>query len=733
MPSAESTMTITPLGAGQEVGRSCHIITFRGKTIMLDCGIHPGYGQGQDGLPFFDALECDLSEVDFCLITHFHLDHVAALPYLTEQTSFKGRVFMTHPTRAVSKLMLQDTIRVQDGEQLFDETQLKACFEKVEIIDFHQVIEVEGVRFQCYHAGHVLGAAMFALDFGHGTRILYTGDYTLAEDRHLRKAEIPSFTPDVLICEATFGQERHTDRADREARLAAAIEDIVLGGGKCLMPLFAVGRAQELMLILDELWERKPELQRVPIYYASRMSHDAMKVYKTYTHMMSAAVHGRVETRNAFDFMHIKRLGGGRANLDQPGPVVVLASPGMLQTGLSRQLCESWCGEEKNGIILAGYSVEGTLAHQLLEMGGGGHIEAKDGRTLEVKCKIAAFAFTAHADANQTNDFVRRLQPRHVVLVHGQQRGMMVLKNELLRNNKQRARRDAFHVHTPANGETVSIAVQHQHRAKAVGSVAAVAAAALEGDGSAAAGAPAAKEGGGGAPLEGLYVSSGFAGHLVAPDELSKFSCFGELCTSAVTQRLHVPFGGLNAAPSSAFERLHECVARMYRGVGEVPLLDIGAAVVDPTAKDARCLQVGGVVGGDARRGDARGTAPSKTELAKKRVAELKELCIARGLEPKGVKAALIELIIKSYSRGGRSSSSSSSSSGTASSRSESTADVPTVRATYFPARQRLLLEWLSSAVRLVCFLASRTHARRSPLASFAPCASRHRLCCRTF
>ena len=89
-------MTITPLGSGQEVGRSCHLLEFRGMTIMLDCGIHPGY-EGMNGLPFLDQVEPE--QIDVLLITHFHLDHAASLPYLTERTSFRGRIFMTHPTK----------------------------------------------------------------------------------------------------------------------------------------------------------------------------------------------------------------------------------------------------------------------------------------------------------------------------------------------------------------------------------------------------------------------------------------------------------------------------------------------------------------------------------------------------------------------------------------------------------------------------------------------------------
>ena len=157
----EDTLTITPLGSGQEVGRSCHLIQFRGRTVLLDCGIHPGRS-GLDALPFLDTV--DLSEVDLMLVSHFHIDHAAGVPYITEKTNFQGRVFMTHPTKAVMRMLLSDYIRLlpQDdrGEGgLYDEEDLARCCDRVELVDFHQVVEHEGIRFWSYNAGHVLGRA----------------------------------------------------------------------------------------------------------------------------------------------------------------------------------------------------------------------------------------------------------------------------------------------------------------------------------------------------------------------------------------------------------------------------------------------------------------------------------------------------------------------------------------------------------------------------------------------
>ena len=118
--AAGDFMTIVPIGGGQEVGRSCILLTYRSRTVMLDCGTHPGK-DGNDSLPFFDSID-DPSQIDLVLVTHFHIDHCAGLPYFTEKTNFKGKILMTHATKAVMKLLLSDNIRLQSkARSLYDE------------------------------------------------------------------------------------------------------------------------------------------------------------------------------------------------------------------------------------------------------------------------------------------------------------------------------------------------------------------------------------------------------------------------------------------------------------------------------------------------------------------------------------------------------------------------------------------------------------------------------------
>ena len=302
-------LQVIPLGAGQEVGRSCIIVKYQGKTVMLDCGIHPGFS-GLASLPFLD--EVDLETVDVMLVTHFHLDHCAAVPYAVGHTSFRGRIFMTHPTKAIVGTLLKDFVKVSKGGAggqrrlaawgrcrrsqsgaclcthqrncgqpdtmqatlppifhaeggLYSEKDLDAAIERTEVIDFHQTVDVSGIRITPYRAGHVLGAAMFMVEIG-GMRLLYTGDYSRIADRHMPAADLPELRPHIVVVESTYGVSRHLPREEREQRFVERIHTAVVRGGRVLLPVVALGRAQELLLILEEYWERHPELHGVPIY-----------------------------------------------------------------------------------------------------------------------------------------------------------------------------------------------------------------------------------------------------------------------------------------------------------------------------------------------------------------------------------------------------------------------------------------------------------------------------------
>ncbi|OMJ94449.1 hypothetical protein SteCoe_2350 [Stentor coeruleus] len=439
-------LEIIPLGAGNEVGRSCIVLKFRGKTVMFDCGIHPAL-TGQNALPGFDEIE--VQDVDLLLVTHFHLDHSGALPYFLTKTSFGGITYMTHPTKAILKLLFSDYVKVSniglDSERLYSPQDLILALEKVRLIDYHQEMEQNGINFWCYNAGHVLGAAMFMVEIA-GIKVLYTGDYSCEEDRHLLPAKVPDMPVDILIVESTYGVQIHEPRLDRERLFTTTVQNIVKNGGRCLLPVFALGRAQELLLILDEYWDSHQEIQHIPIYYASSLAKKCMTVFQTYINMMGESVRRQFEQgHNPFVFKHISNL-KSMDYFDDNTASVVMASPGMLQNGQSRDLFERWCQDPQNGLVLTGYCVENTLAKDLLSQPR--EITATDGSIKQLLMSVNYISFSAHADFAQTSNFIKQLKPSYVVLVHGDSNEMSRLKVAL-------ERKFTMNVVAPVNCQTV--------------------------------------------------------------------------------------------------------------------------------------------------------------------------------------------------------------------------------------------------------------------------------------
>lgn len=461
----DDEVIIEPLGSGREVGRSCVLVSYKGKKVMFDCGVHPGL-KGHQSLPDFPD-SCD--DIDMVLVTHFHLDHCAGLPYLYERVGYKGPTFMTNVTKAFYRLVMRDFISVGTStEEIATEEWVNNVMGKIETIDFHQEIVRNGIRVQPFFAGHVLGAAMFMIDIA-GVKILYTGDFSRTADRHLRGAEIPPVSPDILIVESTYGTLELESREVREEKFLTWVKGVVLNGGRCLVPVFALGRAQELLLILEEEWERNEKLQRFKIYYASSMAERSMKQYQTYISDMNDLVQSKHEADiNPFNFKFISPLKDAKSLVDD-SPCVVLASPGMLQSGVSYDLFTRWCENPNNGVVIAGYCVEGTLAKKVLDKPS--VIITDEGRQLRLKMNtIETVSFSAHSDGKQTKEFIAALQStQHVVLVHGQEKPMEHLMGSLLQEFASRN----LKVYNPRNREKVAIRHTTQRVAKVLGKLAA--------------------------------------------------------------------------------------------------------------------------------------------------------------------------------------------------------------------------------------------------------------------
>ncbi|KAJ3341381.1 hypothetical protein HDU93_005017 [Gonapodya sp. JEL0774] len=480
--SEEDVMRIMPLGAGNEVGRSCVVIKYKGKTVMMDCGIHPAFS-GLASLPFFDFI--DPAEIDLLLVTH-PLDQLPPRPRWRPSVLYAEGDMMSMLDFAGTLLhyLRVSTPSSNPGggaggslnsnnasDTLFTEEDLLRCTDRITPCDFHSTYESSGIRFTAYNAGHVLGAAMFVVEIG-GVKILYTGDYSREEDRHLMAAEKPRERCEVMISESTYGVQSHEPVVEREARFTRLVHDIVLRGGRCLIPTFALGRAQELLLILDEYWQRNPQLQGIPIYYASSLARKCMAVYETYVHFMHPRIRRLVQLHghNPFRFRHISSLRSADA-FEDSGPCVMLASPGMLQNGISRELLERWCGDPRNGTVFAGYLVDGTMGKKLLSEPE--EIEALSGRMLKRRMSVNYVTFSAHVDYAQNSSFIEEMAVAHLVLVHGDFNEMSRLRAALQSRVQERDQGgDRMKIYTPANGTEVRLYFRGEKVAKTIGRLA---------------------------------------------------------------------------------------------------------------------------------------------------------------------------------------------------------------------------------------------------------------------
>ena len=386
--------------------------------------------------------------IDAVIISHFHLDHCGALPFMTEMVGYNGPIYMTVPTKAIAPILLEDMRKVavdRKGEQnFFTSAMIKDCMKKVVAVNLHQVVQVDSeLEIKAYYAGHVLGAAMFQVKVGNQS-VVYTGDYNMTPDRHLGAAWIDRCRPDLLISESTYATTVRDSKRCRERDFLKKVHDCIDKGGKVLIPVFALGRAQELCILLETYWERMN--LKCPIYFSAGMTEKANNYYKMFISWTNEKIRKTFVQRNMFDFKYIKSF--DRSYIDNPGPMVVFATPGMLHAGLSLTIFRRWCSDENNMIIMPGYCVAGTVGHKILN--GTKRLEFDKGVVTEVKMSVQYMSFSAHADAKGIMQLISWCEPKNVMLVHGEGEKMKFLKSKIKSEH-------GIECYMPANGETAVI------------------------------------------------------------------------------------------------------------------------------------------------------------------------------------------------------------------------------------------------------------------------------------
>ncbi|SDJ06361.1 MBL fold metallo-hydrolase [Natribacillus halophilus] len=416
-------MNVTVLGGGNEVGASCLHIEMAETSILIDAGMRM---QGEQLLPALGILE-ELPRPQAILVTHAHADHIGALPVIHKLFP-EAPIYATAPTIALMRIMMKDSLKIIEERSRREETippyseeQVEALLAAMLEIPASNTLRIGELRIESHQAGHILGAVMFSL-MGGGAELLVTGDLSFKAGRTISGANVPrDLKPDVVVMESTYGNRAHTDRHTEEKRLAEHVAEVIASGGFALVPAFALGRAQEVLLVLQDYMD-KGLIPEFPIYVDGLVT-PVSRVYRQYPQFLKGNLAHRVY-REGDVFLKEGRCQAvhpkEREAILQGKPACIVASSGMLTGGASSWYAEQLIGNDKNAILLTGYQDEESPGKALLDVAEGKTEELTiNGTAYEAKARISKYGLSAHADASEMQLFIQQLAPTYTLLVHG--------------------------------------------------------------------------------------------------------------------------------------------------------------------------------------------------------------------------------------------------------------------------------------------------------------------------
>ncbi len=419
-------MKIHFLGGADEVGASSVLVDTGKHRILVDAGVRMGAKQ-RDRLPDL-ALGTQLGGIDEVLVTHAHLDHTGALPLV--HGAFPGAgVTMTPPTLALLRILLFDALKImetnaEDEIPLYPKPAVESLLVKSRTAPFCEPVSLCGgaVRATFFPAGHVLGAAAVGLETEAGN-VLVTGDVSIGDQLTVPGMPRPRFRPDAVVCESTYGSRLHASRKAEEERLVEGVFDTLRAGGRVLIPAFALGRAQEVLLVLRRALQR-PDAPAATVWMDG-MVRSICGAYSRFPEALSEPLRRRAE-KGAPLFEtpdgEIRQVSSAeqREEIASGPPCVVVSSSGMLSGGPSTFYASRWVEDPAALIAITGYQDEEAPGRRLLDIMDGKEGELSiGGRTHKVRCRVGAFGLSAHADADELVGLLSSLSPRQVALVHG--------------------------------------------------------------------------------------------------------------------------------------------------------------------------------------------------------------------------------------------------------------------------------------------------------------------------
>lgn len=428
MRATNNRVTLGFYGAAGTVTGSRYLLDTPDQRILVDCGLFQGYKQLR--LRNWAALPFDASGIDAVILTHAHIDHSGFLPVLTRQ-GFRGPIYCSEGTLQLCKILLPDSAHLQEEDArfanrhgiskhrpalpLYTTSDALDCLQQFRAVPVDCNTELSpNASFTLRHGGHLLGACFVRVEC-HGLSITFTGDLGRPNDPILQPPAAPAAT-DYLVCESTYGDRTHP-RIDPEVELAQCLTPALARGGVVIVPAFAIGRAQTLLLQLARL-KRKGMIPDVPISLDSPMAIDASGIYRRFTreHRLSAAdcqlmCHAATFINTAEQSKALDR---------RTGPMIIVSASGMATGGRVIHHLKTFLGDERNLILLAGFQAPGTRGGSLVSGAATVRIHGED---FPVRAEIRQLqASSSHADADEILAWMRQLTspPRQTFITHGE-------------------------------------------------------------------------------------------------------------------------------------------------------------------------------------------------------------------------------------------------------------------------------------------------------------------------
>ncbi len=442
----QNEVNIFTLGGFRQVGRSCIIVTTRESKIMLDCGIHPGAKEPYEAYPRLDIFNIDVEELDAVIISHSHLDHMGFLPSLFKY-GYKGPVYCTEPTVSLMVLLLNDFIKVaqSQGRTLpYDLKDVREVITHCIPLPYANVTDISpDVKLVLNNAGHILGSATVHLHIGEGTyNIVYTGDFKFAKTSLFEAAVYQYPRVETLIIESTYGAQEDImpTKEEVEQIFVNSINETLKEGGKVLIPVPAVGRAQEILLVLDKCI-REQKLIEVPIFMEGMLS-EATSIHIAYCEYLSRELKNKLlnSDENPFEseYFTIVEHQDDRGLVLREGPCIIMATSGMLEGGPVLEYFQNIATDSKNKILFVSYQISGTLGRRLLDGAREVSLVDENGKIkiVNVNCKVEKVeGFSGHSDYNQIIRYVSKFKGKvqRILVNHGERRKVENLANRIAR------------------------------------------------------------------------------------------------------------------------------------------------------------------------------------------------------------------------------------------------------------------------------------------------------------